>query len=73
MMILTAKDKNKLREKLLMDCIDKDGRINPELLEKFLEEVARIGFDYCEEKMEEDLQALEGRKREREKREEEES
>ena len=72
-MILTAKEKAKIKERFFMECIDQDAKIIPERFDKFIEELVRVGYDYYEEKNEEELQALEGRKRAREAKADEES
>jgi len=69
---ITNSERARLKN-MLGKCLNKDGKLNGDKIEVFIEYVINLGWDLCEENMECELQALEGRRCEREKKEEEES
>ena len=71
MCILSNHERIKLKS-LLGKCLE-NGKLNSDKSDIFIEVAVRKGWDLCEDRAEDELQALEGRKRARIKREEEES
>ena len=68
MSILCNSERSKLKT-LLGKCLE-DGKLNSNKVDIFIEIAVRKGWDLCEDHNEDELQALEGRKRARIKREE---
>ena len=71
MSVLSNKDRLKMKS-MLGKCLE-GGKLNSGKVDFILEEAALFGYERCELMQEEELQALEGRRRERLKKEEEES